>query len=330
MSDEPQRDPPCVYNATSFRGRVYGVTGSAHGIGEETVRQLSALGASVVVIDINQWNLKRVESDLQASNASALCICGDVADERVIKQAIRTAHKRWGRIDGWVNNACYNRNGQPDTMPLKELTRAWKVNTENAWISAGLLTPIMTETGGGSIVNLSSILAHLALPGNTAYAMAKAALEGFTRGLAADLGPHRIRVNAVVPGSINTHREAVLFRPQPPSVPSWALPRSLALRDRMDEAVWRVKQPWPEEGRPHHVAAAILFLLSDASRFITGVSLPVDGGSGTFSFHLQANPTAELERLRKQLGRLTRKYPTLRMRYLLRIPNRKRKSPKTK
>src|ERR1043166_8627683 len=94
---------PSAFSDSAFRGRVYGVTGSAHGIGEATVKQLAQLGASVVVMDIDPKNLRRVEKDLKDAGASAICFRGDVADTKLLKNTIRTAHKRWGRIDGWVN-----------------------------------------------------------------------------------------------------------------------------------------------------------------------------------------------------------------------------------
>jgi len=318
MSFTPYDQTPSVFAKSAFRGRVFGVTGSAHGIGEATVKQLARLGASVVVMDIDAENLQRVKEELRSVNASMRCHPGDVADPRFLKKVISDAHRRWGRIDGWVNNAMFNSFGTPERQELRDLNRIWQVNVQAAWVACGLLTPIMKAAGGGSIVNLGSFLSHHPHPHNTAYCTTKAAIEGFTRALAVDLARDRIRVNAVVPGTINTaYGPPPKYRPQPPSVPAATLQKSLAIRKQMTELIWRHAHPLPDQGQSRDAADAILFLLSDAARFITGSSLHVDGGAGAFSLHPAAIEAASLARAYKTHWALLKKHPTLRMSYLL-------------
>ena len=317
MSSTPYDQIPSVFNQAAFHGRVYGVTGSAHGIGEATVKELAKLGASVVVIDVDKPNLRRVEKDLKALNASALCLDGDVADDRALKSVIRMAHKKWGRIDGWVNNAMYNPGHQPDSLPARDLERTWEVNIRAAWVAIGLLTPIMKTQGGGSLINISSIMAHLPQSNNAAYAMAKAALEGMTRSLAVDLAPIRVRVNAIVPGAINTHYAPRHFQ-VPRGVPASALKRTMELRAKLRDHNWRFNQAWPEQGQARFVADVILFLLSDAARFITGECLNVDGGGSTYRPWFWNLDLKETLRDMQAHRRLLKKYPELRMRNLLR------------
>lgn len=311
----PYDQLPSVYREDAFRGKVFGVTGSGHGIGEATVRQLATLGAAVVVIDLDEADLRRVEADLKNAQADALCLVGDVADQRVLKKAIMAAHKRWGRIDGWVNNAMYNPWREPETLEPAELERTWQVNVGAAWQAVALLTPLMREAGGGSIVNLSSILAHQPYAGSAAYGATKSAIEGLTRALAVDLSPHRIRVNTIIPGSINTNYGPPGFRIEPVDVPEEVKRQYLKVRQRFRELVWRHMQPWPVQGQARDAADAILFLLSDAARFITGASLFVDGGASVSTRHPFFHDNEEMVRLRKKMRALIEKHPSLRPSY---------------
>lgn len=318
MNLEPQQ-LPSAYSDSAFRGRVYGVTGSAHGIGEATVKQLARLGASVVVIDLDPHHLKRVEADLKNAGASAMCLRGDVADETLIKNAIRAARKRWDRIDGWVNNAAFNPGGRPDDLPARDFDRAWRVNVVAAWAAIGALIPIMEKQGGGSIVSLSSIMAHLPSSGNAAYCLTKSAVEGMTRSLAVDLAPLRIRVNAVIPGSIYTHYEKDHFDPPPlRGISAAAMKKSRELRRRLREHQWRSGQPWPLRGEARDAADVILFLLSDAARFVSGACIPVDGAAGVYRPYLWQLNLKDIARDLRAHRDFLKKHPRLRMRHLLR------------
>jgi NAD(P)-dependent dehydrogenase (short-subunit alcohol dehydrogenase family) len=157
-----------IFSRDAFRDRAYAVTGGAHGIGEATVKALCAHGASVVLIDTHEEHLARVQEDLRGSGARAICLRGDVARKPTLNRVVKHAMKSWGRIDGWVSNAMHNPGADPERLPEAELRRTLRVNLEAAWNAVGLLTPILRERGGGSLVNVGSIMAHRSAPGNAA------------------------------------------------------------------------------------------------------------------------------------------------------------------
>lgn len=315
MAAEMQPDPPSVFNDAAFRGRVVGVTGSAHGIGESTVKELVKLGASVLVIDWDRENLRRVEADLKSLHASALCFRGDVSKRSVLADVIRAAQKKWGRIDGWVNNAMSNPGFDPETLPAREFQHSIEVNLTAAWNATALVVPIMRKQGGGSIVNISSIMAHLPQAGNAAYSMAKAGIEGLTRNLAVDYAPFRIRFNAVIPGSIWTRYGRREYK-KPPRLPAGVFRKSIELRRRLHEHSWRMGQAWPIRGEARDVADTILFLLSDAARFITGACIPVDGGAGAYRPWMWKIDLRAMMRDMDAARAIMKKHPSLRRRYM--------------
>ena len=130
-----------------FRGRAYAVTGGARGIGEATVRQLASLGARVAVLDRYRPNLDRVTTELTAQGASVLALEGDVADRRFLERSIRSMHRRWGRIDGWVNNAMHNAWGAQTPWPFQNPFTPSHWNYQgmyngynNPWMNSGMWT----------------------------------------------------------------------------------------------------------------------------------------------------------------------------------------------
>lgn len=259
-----------------FRGRVCGVTGGAHRIGEATVKHLAHLGAAVVVLDRDEANLSRVERDLEQAGAESLCLAGDVTDGAFLETVFVQIDRRWGRLDGWVNNVKCNVRRELDAQTMAEFTRVWEVNVLASWRSIQLAAPRMQAAGAGSIVNVSSVMAQRSIVGNAAYTSAKAGMEGLTRALAVELAPHGVRVNAVEPGGIRTPEEYAQagLAGLPPDAPD-------ALRQAAARAVAEIaagSQPWPRPGIATDIADAIVFLLSPASQFITGATVAVDGG----------------------------------------------------
>lgn len=261
-----------TFHPQVFSGKVYGVTGGAHGIGEAVVRGLCALGGSVVIIDLDGQNLRRVG---EAIGDSAIGVQGDVTDPAVIDRALKAAQDRWGRLDGWVNNAMLNPNDHPDGQSEGKFLKTFEINLLAAWRIIHQIAPIIDRHGeGGSIVNISTIMADMTVEGNCAYTTTKAGLEGLTRSKAVDLAPKRIRVNSVSPGMIRSYCGANHLA----GVDRKDWPQHEQYFAEMVEEMSLNYQPWIDPGLPVHLAGGVLFLLSPASTFITGTDLAIDGG----------------------------------------------------
>lgn len=238
-----------------FEGRVAVVTGGASGIGLATVLRLGAEGARVVIADIDAANARTAAATARESGApDALGLTCNVAAESEVEALITETMTRWGRLDVIVNNAA-----RMNFRALGDQTRAdWlailEVNLLGAFyfIRAGL----REMDTGGAIVNVASVHAFATSPLVAPYAASKAALLSLTRSAGIEGARKGLRVNAVIPGAIDT-----------PML--WSNPNVQSGAEKIDMA---------DVGNPEDVAAAIAFLASDEARFIQGSALRVDGG----------------------------------------------------
>jgi NAD(P)-dependent dehydrogenase (short-subunit alcohol dehydrogenase family) len=241
---------------TGLRDRVALVTGGASGIGEAIVRRLAAEGCRVASLDL--------QSPGATSEGGVLHVRGDVSSEPDVARAVAETVERLGRLDVLVNNAGVNAYFDPAEMTEREWDAFMGVDLKGVWLCSKHAIPELRRAGGGVIVNIASIHAHLTTRGMFPYAGAKAGVVGLTRSLALDLGPDDIRVVAVCPGWIGTRlvEEALDRAPDPAE----ARRRILA------------EHPLGRLGRPEDVAALVAYLASDDAAFITGVPLLIDGG----------------------------------------------------
>ncbi len=252
----------------SVDGKVVIVTGGGAGIGEEYCRALALAGARVAIVDIlPQDDLDALAEDLIAEGGSVLAIQADVSDQEQVNRMAKRVADKWGRIDGLVNNAVWQPAKAFNEYTVDEFDRMMAVNVRGPWLCIAAVYPLMLKQGKGKIVNIGSQTFFSGWWNLAPYVASKGALVGMTRALAREISPHGIRVNCLCPGLTVTEgslRE-VEANIHPGRVNEW-------LDDHVAEQ--SIKHP----GYPQDLTGPLIFLLSDASDFMTGQTLLVDGG----------------------------------------------------
>ncbi|WP_020109958.1 SDR family NAD(P)-dependent oxidoreductase [Nocardia sp. 348MFTsu5.1] len=242
-----------------LEGKVAVVTGGASGIGEASARRFVREGARVVIADVNDELGEIVATGL---GPDALFVHADVTDQMDWDRLLEMTSERFAPLDVLVNNAGGGRGVGKIVDEVYEGHRAiLDLNVSSVWMGMRAALPIMGDSGGGSIVNISSIDGLVGVEGMTTYAASKFAVTGLTKTVAFEGGPRNVRVNSVHPGFIET-----------PMV----LKNGGKVRARLEAAVQ--KQPIARFGKPEDIANAVLFFASDESSYCTGTSLVVDGG----------------------------------------------------
>ncbi|WP_433472872.1 SDR family NAD(P)-dependent oxidoreductase [Spirillospora sp. CA-142024] len=236
-------------------GRVAVVTGAARGIGRATALLLRDRGARLVVTDRSE----AVEELAKADGVEALV--GDVADEDLARSTMRLALDRFGRLDILVNNAGRTLNKPVTETTVEDFEGILRVNARGNFVQAREAFRVMEAGDGGAIVSVASVSSVVAFETQTAYAASKGALAQMTRVLAIEGGPKGIRSNAVLPGVIDTD-----------------IMEGVVDNGREMLASFGPAHPIGRIGRPEEVAETIAFLVSDASSFVTGALIAVDGG----------------------------------------------------
>lgn len=245
-------------------GKVVVVTGAARGIGQTYAMALAAEGAAVVVCDVNDCE----ETVASVTKMGGRVLSGkvDVTSEASMQQLVAKALATFGRIDGLVNNAALYgqlKSSKFENIPDAEWDAAMSVNVKGIWNACKVVVPALRAAGGGSIVNITSLAATYGMPFRLHYTTSKAAVIGLTRGLARELGKDSIRVNAVAPAAVMTEGTQEFFG------------------GKVEKALDAIKggQAIQRNLMPSDLAGTIVYLISDASCFVTGQTLSVDGGT---------------------------------------------------
>jgi D-sorbitol dehydrogenase (acceptor) len=251
---------------TDLAGRAVVVTGAGSGIGAEVARQLLAAGARVVAVDRDP---EALEAFAATGGDAVLTAAVDVTDEEQVRHAFAAAADAFGALHGLVNAAGIVVSGPFLEFSYEQWEQTFRVNTWGTYVTIKHAVPHLRAAGGGSIVNFSSTGGKIPNPNTAPYAASKLAVISLTRSAAGELAPE-IRVNAVVPGIVDT--------------PMWAqLDREYAARGLPVTMRGRAAgTPLGRPAQPDDVAAAVLFLLSEQARFVTGEDLNVNGGQVMF------------------------------------------------
>ena len=245
--------------AARLQGKVAFVTGGGSGIGAATVMRFAQEGAMVVICGRRREPLDEVAAAVLAAGGKAEAVVADVSDEAGFTAALEAAAQRHGGLDILVNNAMAYTWGGIEDMTTADWHANFKTSVDGTFWGVRTAMRLM-KAKGGAIVNVSSICGSLGTPWMSGYSAAKAAIDNFSRAAAAEGAAHGIRVNVVIPAVVETPATAGMLSDE-------------ASRKNTEKLI-----PMGRVGQPEELANAILFLASDEASYITGASLPVDGG----------------------------------------------------
>jgi 3-oxoacyl-[acyl-carrier protein] reductase len=246
-------------DSNELAGKVAIVTGAGRNIGRAIALALAAAGAAVVVnVRSNQAEAGSVVSEIESAGGHALAHVGDVADPKAVETLAAAALKHFKRIDILVNNAALRGEKPFDQMSYAEWRAVLDVTLDGAFHCAKACLPALKKSGGGTIINIGGMSAHIGSKHRAHVMTAKAGLVGFSRALAHDLAADRITANCVVPGAIDTSR------PTTSAKPAHHLTHGTITGER---------------GKPEDVAAMVRFLAGPGGRYVTGQTIHVSGGA---------------------------------------------------
>ena len=246
----------------SLKDKVAVISGASRGIGEAIARTFAQNGAKVVICSRKQESLESVAASIKGEGGEALAVSCHTGKMDQIDALFNKVKETYGKVDILVNNAATNPYfGDLLNISESQYDKTFEVNTKGYFFMAQKAAKMMMEQKKGNIINIASIAGLKAPPMQGVYGMTKAAVILFTKGLAAELGPFGIRVNAICPGLTETHFSKVLIETKP----------------ILDTALQMI--PMKRYAQPDEIAGAAVYLASEASSFTTGAIIVIDGGN---------------------------------------------------
>jgi NAD(P)-dependent dehydrogenase (short-subunit alcohol dehydrogenase family) len=243
-----------------LKNKVAIVTGARRGIGKAIALKLAKSGVKVVVTDIDQKECQEVIEEIEELGEEGLALKLDVTDEENIKDVIQSVKEKFGQIDILVNNAGIFIQKELKDMDTSEIDKILSVDLKGVILCIKNIIPEMKEQKSGKIVNIASVAGFVGFELSSIYCAAKGGIVNMTKELALELGKHKINVNAVAPGVIETDMTNDL------------------LADQNVKTALLSKIPYGRVGQPEDIANAVTFLSSKESEYITGHTIVVDGG----------------------------------------------------
>jgi 3-oxoacyl-[acyl-carrier protein] reductase len=261
-NDDAETSSGKVQNMSSLKGKVAVVTGASKGIGAAIAKRLAANGARVVVnYATSRQGAEKVVAEIQKSGGEAIAVGGSVANESDIDQLFAETTKAFGKLDILVNNAGIYSFAPLEQVTAEDYKRHYDTNVLGLLLTTKAALPHFPAEGG-SVVNISSVVSTLAPPAASVYSSTKGAVDTITKSLAKELGPRKIRVNAINPGLVITEGT-----------------QSAGLANSDFEKQVVAETPLGRAGQPDDIAAPVAFLASDDARWITGETIFVSGGA---------------------------------------------------
>ncbi|MGI9548028.1 MAG: SDR family oxidoreductase [Flavobacteriaceae bacterium] len=264
----------------SVQGKIILMSGATGVLGSAMAKSLAENGARALILGRNKEKVNRLVSEIVAANGKAFALIADVTNEGQLQEAYVHIEKSFGKLDGLINAAGGNLPGaviKPDQeladADLEELRRVMELNYMGTFIPTKVFLPLFLKDKRGSIINISSMTAQRPLTRVLGYGSAKAAIDNLTQWLAVEFCQkygNGIRVNAIAPGFFLTEQNRSLLTQEDGS-----------LSERGQKIIENT--PMKEFGQPEDLLGAVQWLCSDASRFVTGTIIPVDGGFNAYS-----------------------------------------------
>src|SRR5665213_2323537 len=253
----------------NLKGKSTIVTGGAKGIGYGIAYRLAEAGANVLVADLDEETANKTAQEFVGKGWTAEAMKVDVSDEEAVKNMINACKEKFGTVDILVNNAGIYPSEPVSQMTADDFERVIHVNLRSVFLTTKYVAEVMKQQGGGKIINISSIDAlHPSMVGLAHYDASKHGAWGFTKNSALELAEHKIWVNAIAPGGINTPGTQQVQGPAPEGADTKAM-----------QDAFLSKIPMHRMGEPDDIGKVALFLASDMSSYMTGEQIVVDGGA---------------------------------------------------